>query len=173
MIIRKREKILIGYGWEGVSLHDMSVYISLCVGRFFSHISFLVIYSLSCTSSFNRKTIMVLRIPVTLLSVPEKFLIVCESGNETIQWLCENAYKRYMETYNDQTIPFYLNARRTVDRRVLALEEHVRAVLNDNEPIEIGKIEMIAKMSGEKNLFRCSQRIGWWWIFQYSYVSFV
>ena len=103
---------------------------------------------------------MVLRIPVTLHSVPEKFLIVCESGNETIQWLCESAYKRYMETYNDQTIPFYLNARRTVDRRVLALEEHVRAVLNDNEPIEIGKIEMIAKMSGEKNLFRCSQRIG-------------
>ncbi len=37
---------------------------------------------------------MVYRIPVTIHGISEKFLILCETGNETIQWLCETAYVR-------------------------------------------------------------------------------
>ena len=84
---------------------------------------------------------MVIRIPVTLHSIPEKFLIVCETGDETVHWLCENAYKRYMDKYNDQTKPFYLVARRMVDRSLLPLDDRVQEVLKDNEPIEIGEID--------------------------------
>jgi hypothetical protein len=87
---------------------------------------------------------MVFRIPVTLHSVPEKFLIVCETGDETIQWLCETAYKRYLEKYTDKSTPYYFVARRTADRSLLSLKDRVQHVLSDNEPIEIGKIDVIS-----------------------------
>jgi len=86
---------------------------------------------------------MVFRIPVTIHGVPEKFLIVCETGNETIQWLCEIAYKRYIEKYTDKFIPYYFVARRIADRSLLSLEDCVQQVLKDNEPIEIGEIYII------------------------------
>jgi hypothetical protein len=86
---------------------------------------------------------MVFRIPVTIHSVPEKFLIVCETGTETIQWLCETAYKRYIEKYTDKFIPYYFVARRTADRSLLSRNDRVQLVLNDNEPIEIGEIYII------------------------------
>ena len=120
---------------------------SLSLGRsFFLHVVYLesnlfIVLHPIIHIIFDRKTTMVLRIPVTLHSVPEKFLIVCENGNETIRWLCENAYKRYMEIYKDQTIPFYLVARRTVDRSVLPMKGRVKEVLKDNEPIEIGRVK--------------------------------
>ncbi|CAF1208876.1 unnamed protein product [Rotaria sordida] len=80
---------------------------------------------------------MVLRIPVTIHSVPEKFLIVCETGRETIQWLCETAYKRYIEKCKDKTIPYYFVARRADDRCLLSLNDRVEHVLKDNESIKI------------------------------------
>lgn len=83
---------------------------------------------------------MVLRIPVTIHGIPEKFLIVCETGNETIQWLCETAYTRYIEKYVDKVLPYYFLARRTTDRSLLSPHDHVQHILKDNEPIEIGKI---------------------------------
>ncbi len=86
---------------------------------------------------------MVFRIPVTIHSIPEKFLIVCETGNETIQWLCETAYKRYVEKYTNKLLPYYFVARRTSDRSLLSLKDCVQHVLKDNEPIEIGEIYII------------------------------
>ncbi|CAF5028716.1 unnamed protein product [Rotaria sp. Silwood1] len=80
---------------------------------------------------------MVFRIPVTIHSIPEKFLIVCETGHETIQWLCEKAYKIYTEKYHDKTVPYYFVARRSYDRCLLSLDDHIEHVLKDNESIEI------------------------------------
>jgi len=92
---------------------------------------------------------MVFRIPVTIHSVPEKFLIVCETGNETIQWLCETAYKRYSEKYIDKIILNNFVARRTADRSLLSLDDRVQQVLKDNEPIEIGKMPNLTQMIDE------------------------
>jgi hypothetical protein len=82
---------------------------------------------------------MVFRIPVTIHSIPEKFLIVCETGNETIQWLCETAYQRYTEKYTDKLVPYFFVARRAADRSLLSLKDCVQDLLKDNEPIIIGK----------------------------------
>ena len=82
---------------------------------------------------------MVLRIPVTIQGVPEKFLIVCETGQETIQWLCEAAYHRCQEKYIDRTIPYAFIVRRLSDRSLLALTDQVGQILSDNEPIQIGE----------------------------------
>ena len=82
---------------------------------------------------------MVLRIPVTVHGVPEKFLIVCETGQETVQWLCETAYHRCREKYIDRTIPYAFIVRRLSDRCLLALTDRVGQVLSDNEPIQIGE----------------------------------
>ncbi len=90
---------------------------------------------------------MVLRIPVTLHGIPEKFLIVCETGDETIQWLCDTAYKRYTEIYTDKFIPFYFVARRKADRSLLSLTDRVQQTLLDNEPIEIGKIKYVTLLN--------------------------
>jgi hypothetical protein len=87
---------------------------------------------------------MVLRIPVTVHSIPEKFLIICETGDETIQWLCETAYKRYIEKYTDKSTPYYFVARRSADRCLLSMKDHVQHVLGDNEPIEIGERNIIS-----------------------------
>ncbi len=81
---------------------------------------------------------MIFRIPVIIHSVPEKFLILCETGNETIQWLCETTYKRYMGKYFRKFIPYYFIARRAADRSLLSLDDRVEQVLKDNESIEIG-----------------------------------
>jgi hypothetical protein len=86
---------------------------------------------------------MAFRIPVTIHGVPEKFLVVCETGNETIQWLCETAYNRCVERYIDKTPPNYFVARRSSDRSLLSLKDPVQHVLKDNEPIDIGEIYSI------------------------------
>lgn len=79
-----------------------------------------------------------IRIPATIHGVPEKFLLVCPTGDETIQWLCEKAYQRYQEKYVDQTIPAYFIARRLSDRCLLTQTDRVGDVLQDNESIQIG-----------------------------------
>ena len=83
---------------------------------------------------------MLFRIPVTIHSIPEKFLILCETGKETIQWLCETAYNRYAEKYHDTTVPHHFVARRMIDSSLLSLNDHVQKILKDNESIEIGEI---------------------------------
>ena len=86
---------------------------------------------------------MILRIPVTIHNIPEKFLIVCETGNETVQWLCETAYNRCLEKHIDKKTPFYFVARRGADRCLLSLQDLVQHVLKDNESIEIGEISVV------------------------------
>jgi hypothetical protein len=83
---------------------------------------------------------MVFRIPVTFHGIPEKFLIVCETGDETIQWLCETAYNRYKEKCTDKVVTNTFSVRRAVDRSLLSLTDRVRQVLKDNESIKIGEI---------------------------------
>lgn len=81
---------------------------------------------------------MVLRIAVTIHGVPEKFLIVCEKGQETVEWLCKTAYNRFIDRYTDTHHPYYFLARRLTDRSILSLTEPVENVLKDNESVEIG-----------------------------------
>ncbi|CAF3775334.1 unnamed protein product [Adineta steineri] len=86
---------------------------------------------------------MVFRIPVTIHSIPEKFLIVCETGNETIQWLCETAYSRYIDRCNNK-IPFSdFVARRSSDRSLLSMNDCVQHVLKDDEPVEIDTVKRL------------------------------
>ncbi|CAF3886757.1 unnamed protein product [Rotaria magnacalcarata] len=59
---------------------------------------------------------MVLRIPITIHGVQEKFLIVCTDGQKTIRWLCETAYQRYTEKYNIKITNRCFVARRLTDR---------------------------------------------------------
>ena len=82
---------------------------------------------------------MLIRIPVTIHGVPEKFLIVSPTGEETVQWLCQTAYDRYKEKYFDRVVPVYFIARRMKDRCLLNQMDRVRDVLNDNESIQMGK----------------------------------
>jgi hypothetical protein len=89
---------------------------------------------------------MVIRIPVTIHGTPEKFLIVCETGNETVQWLCETAYKRFGEKYVTRVLLGDFTARRVVDRCLLSLNDPIQHVLTDNEPIEIGKACIVCRI---------------------------
>ncbi|CAF2101194.1 unnamed protein product [Rotaria magnacalcarata] len=88
---------------------------------------------------------MVYRIPVTIHGMAEKYLILCETGHEAIEWLCETAYDRYSEKYIDKTRPYCYTARRITDRSQLSLKDPVNKVLEDNEPIEID----VAKRSND------------------------
>ena len=92
---------------------------------------------------------MIFRIPVTIHGVQEKFLIVCLTGNETIQWLCETAYNRYNGKYIDKIVLNNFVARRTADRSLLSLDDRVQQVLNDNQPIEIGKMRIMTGIIDE------------------------
>ncbi|CAM4780222.1 unnamed protein product [Rotaria magnacalcarata] len=80
---------------------------------------------------------MVLRIPITIHGVQEKFLIVCTDGQKTIRWLCETAYQRYTEKYNIKITNRCFVARRLTDRSLLSLDDHIEQVLDDNEAIAI------------------------------------
>jgi len=46
---------------------------------------------------------------------------------------------RHIEKYIDKVIPHQFSARRSSDRCLLGLNDRVGHILNDNEPIEIGK----------------------------------
>ena len=88
----------------------------------------------------TKRIAMVIRIPVRIHGVPDKFLIVCESGKETIRWLCETAYKRFGDIYMPQMELSNFVARRVADRCLLSLNDLVHHALKDNESVEIGKI---------------------------------
>jgi len=88
----------------------------------------------------RKKSAMVFRIPITIHGVPEKFLIVCETGQETIEWLCRTAYNRYNDRYTDTHHPYCFFARRLTDRSMLSMNDSVEKVLKDNESVEIGRI---------------------------------
>ncbi len=47
-----------------------------------------------------------------------------------------------MEKYVDKILPHQFSVRRISDRSLLALNDRVEHVLDDNEPIEIGRIYM-------------------------------
>jgi hypothetical protein len=95
---------------------------------------------------------MVMRISATIHGTSEKFLIVCPTGEETIQWLCEAAYNRYREIYTDRVIPYLYRARRATDRSLLSLTDRVELVLKDNDSVHIGRIDSLTPRS-------CSTRI--------------
>lgn len=90
---------------------------------------------------------MVIRIPLTIHGVPEKFLIVCESGKETIRWLCETAYRKFDDKYMPQIKLSNFVARRMADRCLLSLNDLVHDALRDDEPIEIGKTYQINRIN--------------------------
>lgn len=80
---------------------------------------------------------MVLSVSVTLFGIGETYLITCETGNETIGWLCRAAYEKYIDKYVSQTIPNQYIARRKSDRCLLSLNDLVKHILNNQEEIEI------------------------------------
>ena len=86
---------------------------------------------------------MVIRVPVTIHGTSEKFLVVCETGNETVRWVCEAAYKRFNEKHVLQVLLGNYTARRIVDRCLLSLDDLVQHALADNEPIVIGKARVV------------------------------
>ncbi len=45
-----------------------------------------------------------------------------------------------MEKYVDKVMPHQFAARRTSDRSLLGFNDRIEHVLDDNEPVEIGKI---------------------------------
>lgn len=53
-----------------------------------------------------------------------------------------NFFHRHMEKYVDKILPHQFSVRRISDRSLLALNDRVEHVLDDNEPIEIGRIYM-------------------------------
>lgn len=92
---------------------------------------------IGCTNTLK----MVIRIPVTIHGVPEKFLIVSVTGDETIQWLCETAYQRCRERYRDRIVSDEFMARRAADRCLLSPTDRIKETLVDNEPVQIGELE--------------------------------
>lgn len=53
---------------------------------------------------------------------------------------------RYMEKCADHTIPRKFSARRTCDRSLLGSNDRIKHVLDDDESVEIGKIESIVEL---------------------------
>ncbi|UJR08832.1 hypothetical protein I4U23_013086 [Adineta vaga] len=92
---------------------------------------------------------MVSRIPVTIHGVPEKFLIVCKTGDETVRWVCETAYKKIGKENDLQIINNFV-ARRAADRCLLSLNDLVRDALKDNELIEI---DILKRLDDDDNSF--------------------
>ncbi|CAF1055218.1 unnamed protein product [Adineta ricciae] len=86
---------------------------------------------------------MVIRIPVTIHGAPDKFLIVCESGKETVRWLCETAYKKFGDKYVPQMKLCNFVARRMADRCLLSLNDLVHDALKDDEPVEIDTLKRL------------------------------
>jgi hypothetical protein len=81
---------------------------------------------------------MVIRISVAIHGAAEKFLIACETGHETIQWICETAYNRYRERHFDRMKAISFITRRSTDRSLLAQTDQVGQILQDNDAIQIG-----------------------------------
>ncbi|UJR12824.1 hypothetical protein I4U23_016998 [Adineta vaga] len=80
---------------------------------------------------------MVFCIPVKISHTDETFLIPCQTGKETIEWICKTAYARYTKIYSDASVCHLFMARRVSDRSRLWLDDCVEQVLKDNELIQM------------------------------------